>query len=322
MAAPGRPAAGRTGADAGPLEAAALRPLLEADELLAGRYLLLAALPGPPGAPARRWHAEDQVLARAVLVTALPADEPCATAFLLAGARAGSVVSCTLPSVYDAAVQARPDRAPVAYVITEWVQGRRLPEVLADGPLPPAQVLALARQGARALVAAHAAGVVHGRLHPGNALLDDGGRLRLTDLATAGALRQLTPGLPGDDVRDLAALVYALVTARWPDRSTGQPARGLPPAPVDQSGSRSPRQVRAGVPHGMDEIVMRALEPQRRSGQPPLRTAVELLAALEAAGPAVGPRAAGSAAPRACSRLRRLAPWLAIGAYRTGGSGD
>ena len=50
------------------------------------------------------------------------------------------------------------------------------------------------------------------------------------------------------DVVDLAAILYAGLTGRWPGISPSS----VPDAPRDQRGPLRPRQVRAGVPRLLD----------------------------------------------------------------------
>lgn len=293
--------------------------LLDAGTVLARRYRLLSRVPAPDSSPSTLWRATDEVLARPVAVKVVPAVDPLSVAFLESVARAGAVEDRALTRVYDAAVEPRPRKPSVAYVVTEWVAGRDLPTLLAEGPLSAGQAAALAVQAAQALVAVHAADVVHARVHPGNVLVDGTGRLRLTDTAVAAALHGGAPavgsaGGQAGDVRDLAAVAYALVTGRWPAHATGQPGRGLPVAPTDQHGTLRPRQVRAGVPRALDSVIVRALEPGRRPDQPALQTAPALLAALDQAARQVRQqeRAAGPIGLRPHGRLRRLAPYVLV----------
>ena len=287
-------------------------PLIRPGDVLARRYRLQRPLPAPAGAASVLWQAHDEVLARPVAVKLLPARDRRASAFLEAATRVGVVQARPLTRVYDAAVEPRSSRPSLAYVIREWVEGRDLTALLADGPLEPAEAVDLAVQGAEALVELHAAGAVHGALHPGNALVTADGRLRLTDTGVAAALHDGSPG-PADDVRALGALLYALLTARWPGDTLDQPARGLSWAPSSEHGVFSPRQVRAGLSRALDALVVGTLHPGRPGGPAPLTDAPALLAALEAVARDVH-RDAPPGAPRDPGRLRRSAPWAAVGA--------
>jgi hypothetical protein len=285
--------------------------------------------------PAVVWRAFDQVLARPVAVTLLRAAGKRAAAaarpFLEAAARAGAVTAPGLARVYDAAIESLPaERAgrpvgevDVAYVIREWVDGRDLATVLReDGPFEPASAVALASDAADALHVAHERGVTHGRLHPGNVLLTPSGRLVLTDTATASALpgravpagRADDPVGPAADVRDLTAVLYAMLTARWPTSATPQPAAGVPPAPALSDGRARrrltrPAQVRAGIPRTLDDLVVRVLQPA--PGRPAPHTAAALADALSGALRIEVPRPRTPRRPPVPPWLRRHLPLLA-----------
>lgn len=67
------------------------------------------------------------------------------------------------------------------YLVLEFLRGESLARRLAQGPLPEAETMSIARQIASALQAAHRAGVVHRDLKPDNVFLvpsDAGGVLR------------------------------------------------------------------------------------------------------------------------------------------------
>ncbi|MFN7966419.1 MAG: serine/threonine-protein kinase [Acidobacteriota bacterium] len=73
------------------------------------------------------------------------------------------------------------------YLVTEFVDGVSLEELLRErGPLPPAEIVCLVVQAARALHAAHQQGVVHRDVKPANLLVASDGRLKITDFGVAG----------------------------------------------------------------------------------------------------------------------------------------
>jgi TolB-like protein/tRNA A-37 threonylcarbamoyl transferase component Bud32 len=75
------------------------------------------------------------------------------------------------------------------FLTMEFVAGRSLGRMLSErGPLPPAEVVAIGGAIAEGLAAAHAAGVVHRDLKPDNILLEDGGRVVITDFGVARAI--------------------------------------------------------------------------------------------------------------------------------------
>jgi hypothetical protein len=280
---------------------------------LAGRYRvaeLLAETPGDGGV-AQTWRAVDEVLSRSVVLHVLAADDPRADQLLEASRRAATAADVRFLRVLDAL---RDDG--VAYVVREWVAGRSLGTVLADGPLPPHQAGLLIREVAEAMARAHEQGLTHERLDPDSIVVTDSGSLKIVGLATQAALSSHGGGAgegrgpdgePGRlDSIGLGRLLYAGLTARWP---TG-PRSGLSAAPRAADGSLlSPRQCRAGVPRPLDEITERILVEHPRSGSP-LTTAREIATALTEVvgvtpiegllppGGASGPDAFGAMEPR------------------------
>src|SRR5262245_15864588 len=88
-------------------------------------------------------------------------------------ARAASALNHpSIVTVYDIG-----DTDGVSWIAMEWVDGRTIRQALADGPLPIATTLSIARHVADALAAAHARGIVHRDLKPENVMLLQGGRV-------------------------------------------------------------------------------------------------------------------------------------------------
>ncbi|HUR51137.1 MAG TPA: protein kinase [Mycobacteriales bacterium] len=293
---------------------------LQVGDLLAGRYRLLD--PVATDGPAVLWRAQDEVLARDVAVRVLPTPDRASKTqvepFLVAAARAGKVTHSGLVRVYDAAQEPGPRRAAdVAFLIREWVVGEPLDEhLLRVGELASPDAADLLRQVAEALSAAHAAGLAHGRVHPGNVLVTPAGRVRLTDAAVAAAVHGQPVPDQADarairaDTRDAGAVLYALLTAHWPAGSTPQPAGRLPLSPLSHGRALAPHQVRAGVPRQLDHVVLRALDPAQVPTLPPLAAPAALADATDACAEEARHARQAALAVREPTWARRHLGWL------------
>ncbi|MBI2570704.1 MAG: protein kinase [Candidatus Schekmanbacteria bacterium] len=71
------------------------------------------------------------------------------------------------------------------FIVMEHVEGRPLSSLLANGPLPVAKVRDILRQLLAALDHAHANGIIHRDVKPGNILVDDAGMVKLMDFGIA-----------------------------------------------------------------------------------------------------------------------------------------
>ena len=75
------------------------------------------------------------------------------------------------------------------YLVLELVLGRPLDRVLkADGPFEPAEAVAIARQIAGAIAAAHEKGIIHRDLKPANVMLTPDGHVKVLDFGLGKAL--------------------------------------------------------------------------------------------------------------------------------------
>ncbi len=71
------------------------------------------------------------------------------------------------------------------YLVLEYVAGTSLADALSDGPLEAHRAAEITRECATALAAAHAHGIVHRDIKPGNILLTESGRVKVADFGVA-----------------------------------------------------------------------------------------------------------------------------------------
>ncbi|MEV6281666.1 serine/threonine-protein kinase [Kribbella sp. NPDC051770] len=161
-------------------------------EVLAGRYRLIGLL-GRGGA-GEVWRGEDTVLARPVaikLLRALDGDPMDAVQrFRIEAQAAARLQHPNVVATYD--VGAADDQV---FLVMELVTGTDLAQLMRSKGLPGTKLVAdIAVQGARALDAAHGAGIIHRDVKPGNLLMAADGTLKITDfgLAHAGELNGAT----------------------------------------------------------------------------------------------------------------------------------
>ncbi|WP_350273895.1 serine/threonine-protein kinase [Kribbella sp. HUAS MG21] len=162
-------------------------------EVLAGRYRLLTLL--GRGDAGEVWRAEDTFLAREVAVKLLRSlDGDPMDAVQRFRAEAQSAARLTHPNVvatYDVGTE-----GDHVFLVMELVQGPDLAQLMRTSGLPsPGLVTQIATQGARALDAAHAAGIVHRDVKPGNLLMAPDGTLKMTDFGIAKRAGNETTGL-------------------------------------------------------------------------------------------------------------------------------
>ena len=129
------------------------------------------------------------------------------------GPPAGSLSHPGIAQVYDYREEDPPDPA---YLVMELVDGPSLAALLDEGPVDAARTMGLIAEAAAALQAAHAAGVVHRDIKPGNLLVNQDGAVKITDFGIAHAAGSASLTSPGTLIGTPAYLA--------PERAAGAPS--------------------------------------------------------------------------------------------------
>jgi eukaryotic-like serine/threonine-protein kinase len=268
--------------------------------VLGGRYALREVL--GTGGMATVWRARDKLLGREVAVKVLSpqfaADPGFVARFEREARHAAGLGHPRLVTVFDCGVDGQ-----VPFIVMELVVGRTLRQVLDEaGMLPAGEAAGIAAAVCEALEVAHAAGVVHRDIKPGNIVLAAGGQVKVLDFGIAraegiaggtrtvgvlGTAAYLSPEQarggpagPASDLYSLGCVLFELLTGAPP--FTADSAVGVAYRQVhDDPGPPSAR--RPGLPAQLDAVTgwLLAKDPAAR----PPGAAAARAALLSALGP-------------------------------------
>ncbi|MFI6643972.1 protein kinase [Streptomyces sp. NPDC050504] len=305
----------------------------ENTRLVAGRYRVVAQL--GRGGMGVVWRAFDEVLGREVAVKELRTYTDASSPELAdlrvrmqREARAAARVSH--PGVIAVHDVTEHEGRPV--IVMELIDGPSLDDVLGGrGVLDPREAAGIGAKVLQALAAAHAAGVLHRDVKPGNVLLANDGRVVLTDFGIAamddpgdgrsthltrsgelvGSLDYLAPERaqgqepgPASDVWALGATLYAAVEGASPFRrtSTWSTLSAIVQEPL-------PEPRRAGE---LGPILAQLMD-KDPAMRPDAQTAARLLSAVASEGGtgSTVPLSPGGAAARVPTVLNAAAPPVA-----------
>jgi hypothetical protein len=268
-----------------------------AGTLLATRYRLAELL--ETGGMAEIWRADDELLGRPVAVK-LP------TGAQVAWREARMAAKLSHPgiaAVHDYREAVRSDGTVAPFVVMELLAGETVAARLVRAPIGLAETARIGAAVADALAAAHANGVVHRDVKPGNVMLTPNG-VKILDFGISAAA-----GEPDDDDTGATFGTPAYVA---PERLDGMPAEpatdvyglgvllfemvtGQPPYPVDtweeleEAKVTGPSVLPDTLPEAFCSLVMRCLDddPEKRPPADEVRfdlTAMWLSAPPAAAG--------------------------------------
>ncbi len=150
----------------------------------AGSSLRISVLRLGRGGMGDVYRARDLRLKRDVAIKVLPSNFARDPAYVMRferEARAASALSHpNVVHVYDVG-----HNDGIDWIASELVYGQTLRQVIEQGPLPARRAIEIAVQIADGLAAAHAAGIVHRDLSPGNVMLTPEGRAKILDFGLA-----------------------------------------------------------------------------------------------------------------------------------------
>ncbi len=207
------------------------------------------------------WQAQDELILRQVAIKILKEEYLSDPAFLerfRTEARSAALVEHVgIANIYDYG-----EDTGSAFLVMELVPGESMSRLLErEKRLPEAQVLDIVAQTSRALAAAHARGLVHRDIKPGNLLITPDGKVKITDFGIArvgdqvpltktgpvlGTVQYLAPeqatgktSTGATDLYSLGVVAYEALAGRRPFRGENQMAiamahiNEMPPALPD-----------------------------------------------------------------------------------------
>ncbi|MFN7937500.1 MAG: protein kinase [Bryobacteraceae bacterium] len=238
--------------------------------------------------------ARDLNLGRQVAIKLLPdgqTKDPDALRRFLAEAKAASALNHpNIVTVYEVS-----NDGEHWFIAMEHIQGKTLTELIPADGLPLAQALKYASQAADALAAAHAAGVIHRDVKPGNIMITDTGLLKVLDFGLAKLVPQAGPQdqtvraeqatVPGtilgtfdymspeqaegkeagarSDIFSFGVVLYEMLTGR---KAFHRESQAATLTALMRDDPQPPSQVRNGIPPELDVLISQCVrkQPDRR----------------------------------------------------------
>jgi serine/threonine protein kinase len=256
---------------------------MQAPEVLGGRYELRGVLGRGGMAEVRDgWDTRlDRAVAIKLLYPVFSMQPDNRRRFEIEARAAAALNHPHIVAVHDSG-----DHDGTPYIVMERLSGRTLADLIARGPLPQPQVLAILDDVLSALAAAHTAGILHRDVKPGNILFTHAGDTKITDFGIAksaatphtmtgqivGTMAYLSadriagrPATVADDLYAVGAVGYEALTGRraYPQENLAELARAIAedrPVPL--------AVLRPDVEPGLAGVIERAMarEPQWRFG--------------------------------------------------------
>ncbi|GAA2122549.1 hypothetical protein GCM10009759_73100 [Kitasatospora saccharophila] len=271
-----------------------------------GRYRLESVLGS--GGMGQVWRAFDERVGRPVAVKLLTNADSASVSverFAAEARAAGNLSSPHIVTVHDFG-RTGPEDGHAPFLVMEFLDGRSLDEVVAEGALPPVRdALEWVLQVCTGLASAHRAGLVHRDIKPANAMLLADGTVKILDFGIAkhlyedlaltgtghavGTAAYMAPEQargdrdigPAADLYAVGCLLHTLLTGR-------PPFTGAPLAVLHQHLTRRPEapgRHRAAVPADVDRLVLHLLEKEPADRPADTAEVIEAVTALLAGRP-------------------------------------
>ncbi len=245
-------------------------------ELFDGRYRLERRIGA--GGMADVYLAQDESLHRRVAIKILAdrytRDPGFVERFRREATAAAGLSHPNIVSIYD-----RGEAEGTYYIAMEYIEGPTLKEEITErAPLPEAEAVGYAVQALQALEFAHRRGVIHRDIKPHNMMLTPDGLLKVTDFGIAratnevemtevgsivGTAQYLSPEQarghsvgPQSDIYSMGVVLYEMLTGEVP--FTGSSAVEIAMKQVNEV-PQPPSTKNRLIPHGLEQVVMRAL---------------------------------------------------------------
>ncbi|HEY5907469.1 MAG TPA: serine/threonine-protein kinase, partial [Vicinamibacteria bacterium] len=132
-------------------------------------------------------------------------------------AAAASLSHPAIVQVYDILAEESGDA-----IVMEYIEGETLAQLRARGPLATGHALAIARQVAEGLAAAHGAGLVHRDLKMQNVMVTPSGQAKILDFGVAKRLRST----PEEGSLTAEGAVLGTLRSMSPEQAQGRPVDG------------------------------------------------------------------------------------------------
>ena len=223
-----------------------------------------------------------------LLKPALATDPAFRTRFRREAQEAAKMAHPTIVRIFDAGeetiVDADGTEVQLPFIIMEFVDGRLLKDMIAEGPIEPVEAVRIVSQVLTALEYSHRAGVVHRDVKPGNIMIANTGQVKVMDFGIARAVSDSSASIAetstivgtaqyfspeqarGEavdartDLYSTGIVLYEMLTGRAP--FTGDNPVAVAYQHVNQQ-AQPPSSLNPKVSPALDAVVLRAMSKDR-----------------------------------------------------------